>query len=150
MVYFLVHISNIPYLGWLFACPCFPLKFQLQRFFNFKCEESDSEFSCVCSLRRLWSVASFFKFMSEYGQPNALVCNKMRAQSSVYSDKSVTRCHWTRRTSSILKPSRHSSLTEHTHISFFAYCPLRKGLGSRHWSAVMTIHGFYNFGNLKT
>lgn len=70
------HLQTVPYLGWLFTLSCFPLKFKLQRFFDFECEKSDSEFAWVCFLRRSWRVASFFKFMSEYGQPKALVCMK--------------------------------------------------------------------------
>lgn len=85
MAYFLVYLfSKVPHLGWLFTFSCFPLKFKLQRFFDFECEESDSKFACVCSLRRSWRVASFFKFMSEYGQPKALVCIKMSTVVSLW------------------------------------------------------------------
>lgn len=83
------HFQKVSYLDW-----CFPLKFKLRRFFCFDCVESDSKFVCVCSFKRSWGVVSFFKFMSEYGQPKALVCIKMKALLSVSSDKSGVYYHW--------------------------------------------------------
>lgn len=56
--------------------------------------KTNCRFACVCCLRWSRRAASFFKFTSEYGQPEALVCIKTRAQSSVYSDKSGIHCHW--------------------------------------------------------